>query len=115
MESADVVVIGGGIAGLTCAMGLRGSGLRVVVLERDDLLGGRARSWVDDTTGDPVHVGPHIFLDQYPNFFALLDACGTRDRVVWEKDGAFVTMVDGRREIRIRRSPLPAPYHYVPS
>lgn len=111
----DVVVVGGGIAGLTCAMGLRASGLRVVVLEGDERLGGRASSWTCPVTGDPLHIGPHIFLDSYPNFFALLDACGTRDRVVWEQDGAFVTMVDGRHEIPIRRSGLPAPFHYVPS
>lgn len=114
-KTVDVLVIGGGIAGLTCAMGLRGSGLRTMVVEGDKRLGGRASSWTDPVTGDPLHIGPHIFLDQYPNFFALLDACGTRDRVVWEQDGCFVTMVDGRREIPIRRSPLPAPYHYVPS
>lgn len=115
LETTEVLVVGGGIAGLTCAMGLRASGLRTTVLERDGRLGGRASSWTDPVTGDPLHIGPHIFLDQYPNFFALLDACGTRDRVVWEQDGRFVTMVDGRREIPIRRSALPAPYHYVPS
>lgn len=115
METADVIVVGGGIAGLTCAMGLRGAGLRTIVLEADVRLGGRASSWNDPITGDPVHIGPHIFLDQYPNFFALLDACGTRDRVVWEQDGAFVTMVDGQQEVSIRRSGLPAPYHFVPS
>lgn len=115
MQSVDVLIVGGGIAGLTCAMGLRGTGLRTMVLEGDERLGGRASSWTDPVTGDPVHIGPHIFLDQYPNFFALLDACGTRDKVVWEQDGCFVTMVDGRREIPIRASGLPAPYHYVPS
>jgi 15-cis-phytoene desaturase len=115
MESFDVVVVGGGIAGLTCAMGLRESGLRAIVLEADQRLGGRASSWIEPVTGDSIHIGPHIFLDQYPNLFALLDACGTRDRVVWEQDGSFVTMVDGQREIPIRRSGFPAPYHYVPS
>jgi 15-cis-phytoene desaturase len=114
-ETFDVVVVGGGIAGLTTAIGLRDAALRTIVLERDALLGGRASSWADPVTGDPVHIGPHIFLDQYPNFFALLDVCGTRDRVVWEQDGAFVTMVDGERAIPIRRSGLPPPYHYVPS
>ncbi len=40
----DVVVVGGGLAGLTTAMGLRDSGLGVVVVEREPILGGRARS-----------------------------------------------------------------------
>ena len=34
MESCDVLVVGGGPAGSSCAWGLRGSGLDVVVLDR---------------------------------------------------------------------------------
>ncbi len=64
---ADVVIAGGGLAGLTCAVGLLGSGLRVLVIEREPILGGRARSWADPATGDPVAVGPHIFISEYPN------------------------------------------------
>lgn len=108
-------MIGGGLAGLSCAVALRDAGLRVLVLEADSMLGGRAASWTDATTGDPVHIGPHIFLNHYPNMLALLDTVGTRDKVVWQGDGRFLTMVDGQREIPIEASPWPAPYHYVPS
>ena len=108
----DVIVIGGESPGLPAPWG-SGPGLRVIVLEGDTTRR-RASSWTCPVTGDPLHIGPHIFLDSYPNFFAFLDECGTRDRAR-EQDGAFVTMVDGQREIPIRRSGLPAPYHYVPS
>lgn len=111
----DVVVIGGGLAGLTCAVGLLDSGLRVIVLERDAILGGRAASWTDATTGDAVSIGPHIFLNQYHNMFKLLDRLGTRERVVWQADKRFLTMVEGQRQIVIRNSILPPPYHFVPS
>ena len=60
----DVAIVGGGIAGLTCAFALRDSGLRVTVLEAASQPFGRAASWVDDVTGDPVDVGPHIFLTE---------------------------------------------------
>ncbi|MDC0716309.1 hydroxysqualene dehydroxylase [Nannocystis bainbridge] len=105
----DVVILGGGIAGLTCAVGLLGSGLRLVVLERDRLLGGRARSWADPTTGDPVHVGPHIVTNYYPNFFRLLERLGTADRVVWGPEEVLYTMFDGERAVELRRSSLPPP------
>jgi 15-cis-phytoene desaturase len=115
MQEVDVAIVGGGIAGLVTAVGLRGTGLRVAVFERDAILGGRARSWTDAKTGDPVHVGPHIFLSHYPNFLALLDRCGTAEKIVWEESGRFLTMMDGEREIPISSSPLPPPYHYAPS
>jgi 15-cis-phytoene desaturase len=111
---ADVVVIGGGLAGLTCAMGLRGSGVKVIVVEQENILGGRARSWTDTTTGDPVPIGPHIFASEYSNMLKLLDLLGTRDRVVWQKR-QFITMVEGQHRIRMHMSPLPAPFHFVPS
>ncbi len=115
-QQVDVVVIGGGLAGLTTAVGLRDSGLKVVVVERDTILGGRARSWTDQKTGDPVHIGPHIFLDTcYRNMFRLLELLGTRDKIVWEKDGRFITMADGTRTTVIKSSFLPPPYHFVPS
>lgn len=110
----DVVVVGGGLAGLTCAVGLRDSGLGLVVLEGGETLGGRARSWDDPRTGDPIDIGPHIFLSEYPNTLKLLGLLGTRDRVVWQKD-RFITMLSGRRRVEMKMSALPPPFHFIPS
>src|SRR2546421_1266934 len=99
MSETDVLILGGGLAGLTIAVGLRRSGLRVTIVERDRILGGRARSWRDAKTGDPIHVGPHILLTEYPNFLRLLSILGTRSRVVWQSRERFITMVKGRRRI----------------
>lgn len=41
MESADVIVLGAGLAGLRCAQGLRRAGAKVLVLERSRRPGGR--------------------------------------------------------------------------
>src|SRR5690606_11519847 len=43
VESADAVVVGAGVAGLTAARSLRARGLRVVVLEAADVPGGPVR------------------------------------------------------------------------
>lgn len=68
-EQADVVVVGGGIAGLITARELGRSGLRVVVLEARDRLGGRV--WTDHRLGRDLELGgawvhwaqPHVWSE----------------------------------------------------
>ncbi|HYN67315.1 MAG TPA: NAD(P)/FAD-dependent oxidoreductase [Ornithinibacter sp.] len=70
-----VVVVGGGIAGLTAALGLAERGVRVTVLEREARLGGRVRSWpVDLGDGERGEMsrGFHAFFRQYYNLRAVL-------------------------------------------
>lgn len=111
---ADVVVVGGGLAGITCAVGLAQQGLEICLVERGRRLGGRARSWIDEVTGDPVHIGPHILLSEYPNMLKLLDMLGTGDRVVWQED-SLLTFAEGTRAVDTTLWPLGAPFHLLPS
>jgi phytoene dehydrogenase-like protein len=55
--SCDVVVVGGGLAGLAAAAFAARAGLRIRVLERSAHLGGRART--RDQDGFLFNVGPH--------------------------------------------------------
>ncbi len=110
----DTLIVGGGLAGLACAVALADRGVDVIVAERSHRLGGRAGSVLDAATGDLVDVGPHVLLTAYPNMLHLLDLLGTRDRIVWDRD-QLITLVDQRRLMRIRPSMLPAPFHLLPS
>ncbi|WP_286175933.1 FAD-dependent oxidoreductase [Arthrobacter sp. NEB 688] len=70
-----VVVVGGGIAGLTAALGLAERGVRVTLLERDDRLGGRVAAWpvaLPDGSGSSMSRGFHAFFRQYYNLRAVL-------------------------------------------
>ncbi|HET6967831.1 MAG TPA: FAD-dependent oxidoreductase [Ornithinibacter sp.] len=74
-SARHVVVVGGGIAGLTAALGLAERGIRVTLLEREAALGGRVRSWpVDLGGGEPARMsrGFHAFFRQYYNLRAVL-------------------------------------------
>ena len=55
MSTYDVVVLGSGIAGLSAALAAREAGLKPVLLEKSDLLGGGTTNsyglvWVGETT-----------------------------------------------------------------
>lgn len=54
-QEADVLVLGAGIAGIAAAGALRSRGLRVIVLEGRDRIGGRI--WTDRSLGGPVDLG----------------------------------------------------------
>ncbi len=61
----DVIVIGGGLSGLSTAVDLTSRGLSVFVLERNQHLGGRAYSFVDDKTGEEIDNGQHLLMGCY--------------------------------------------------
>lgn len=70
-------VIGGGVAGLVAAFGLRDRGAAVVLLESRRWLGGRAFSSADPATGWMLDNGPHVMLGCYRAMRALLRRLGT--------------------------------------
>jgi carotenoid phi-ring synthase / carotenoid chi-ring synthase len=73
-SSKPVVVAGGGIAGLAAAVGLAERGVPVIMIEPQDQLGGRVRSWPVTHGDDHVTMsrGFHAFFLQYYNLRALL-------------------------------------------
>jgi squalene-associated FAD-dependent desaturase len=113
-RDADVLIIGGGLAGLSCALGLLHAGLRIQLVEASPNWGGRARSCTDERTGDRIDIGPHVILTEYPNFRWLLRTLGTEGEIVWERD-KVLTLVSERHVTTIRSRPLPAPLHLFPS
>ena len=56
-QQNDVIVIGGGVAGLAVATFLAGQGKSVRLLEQSHALGGRARTKQQD--GFYLNIGPH--------------------------------------------------------
>ncbi|MFI7601759.1 NAD(P)/FAD-dependent oxidoreductase [Actinoplanes sp. NPDC049681] len=67
----DVVVVGAGIAGLSCARALAGAGVRVRVLERGRVVGGRLAS--RRYGGRYADIGAAYFVADDPDFAALAE------------------------------------------
>lgn len=70
-DAADVVVVGAGVAGLSCARDLTAAGLDCRVVEASDGVGGRVRT--DEVDGFLLDRGFQILLTAYPEVRARLD------------------------------------------
>jgi protoporphyrinogen/coproporphyrinogen III oxidase len=73
----DVLVVGGGLAGISAALELQRHGRRVMVVERAAHLGGKAGS--TQTSSGSFPTGPTSFNGRYPAFWRLLELLGLSD------------------------------------
>ena len=71
MATDDVLIVGGGLAGLCCAGKLRQAGVPFQLFEAADAVGGRIRTDVVD--GFRLDRGFQVFLDSYPEARDVLD------------------------------------------
>lgn len=71
MDKYDVIIVGGGIAGLTAAVHLQNEGLNICLLEGSDRVGGRMKT--DQIEGFLLDRGFQVLLTAYPEAQNLLD------------------------------------------
>lgn len=60
----DVAILGGGSAGTFAALNLRERGLRVLVIERSERLGGHCETYRDPASGAAIDIGVIVFPDE---------------------------------------------------
>lgn len=70
-EEDQALIIGAGVAGLSCGLRLHKAGIPFTILEASDGVGGRVRS--DKVQGFILDRGFQIFLTSYPEAKAVLD------------------------------------------
>ena len=109
-EPKRVIVMGGGLAGLSTAKHLVDAGHIPILLEARSLLGGKVAAWTDED-GDVTETGLHVFFGAYPNAMTLFKELGIEDRLQW-KDHAMIFACPGsaKKEFSTFDFPeLPAP------
>lgn len=109
-EPKRVLVIGGGLAGLSTAKHLVDAGHIPIVLEARSLLGGKVAAWRDED-GDVTETGLHVFFGAYPNAMTIFKELDIEDRLQW-KDHAMIFAKPGSKKREFSTfdfPPLPAP------
>jgi squalene-associated FAD-dependent desaturase len=110
---ARVVVVGGGLAGLSAALRCADAGARVTLFESRTRLGGA--TWSTPHRGLEVDNGQHVFLRCCESYLAFLARLGVRDRALLQPRLAVPVAAPGRPLAWIRRDALPAPAHLARS
>lgn len=117
----DTIIIGGGVAGLTAALHLAERGLKPLILEADERVGGRLSGKDEIVINDwhfPNEHGVHGVWSSYLNLKSMLRRHGIIDQLIPAREeqwiyrtGSFI----GRAPVGsvIRNSALPAPLHYI--
>jgi len=112
MSSKSVIVIGGGLAGLSAAVALAEAGYRITLLEKRPFLGGRATSYVLPS-GDRVDNCQHVTLGCCTNLDDFYKRAGAGGKIRFY-DRLIFSSPDGHRG-EMHSSWLPAPLHVSPS
>ena len=115
MEGSEVVVVGGGLAGLTAALDLAEAGVATALVERRPFVGGKTYSF--DDGGVELDNGQHIYLRCCTAYLDLIERLGLSD-CVRTQPRLRVPVLDpatGRMSpiaaASIAGVPLPAPLH----
>jgi squalene-associated FAD-dependent desaturase len=116
-QEPRVVVIGGGLAGITAAIALAESGAQVTLLEARPRLGGATCSFTRD--GLTVDTGQHIFLGCCSAYRGLLGKLGMTAHAPLQDRFDVTVLAPGPagepRTARLRRTALPGPLHMLPA
>lgn len=107
----SVIVAGGGLAGIACALRLADHGVRVTLVESRKRLGGRATSFTDPRTGETLDNCQHVVLGCCRNYLRLCTRLGVRDCIHFEARQTWIEA--GGRRSTIQPGALPAPSHYL--
>jgi len=111
--SARVVVIGGGLAGITAAIALASGGAQVTLLEARPRLGGATSSFTRD--GLVIDTGQHIYLGCCSAYRGLLGKLGMTAHAPLQDRFDVTVLAPGRPAARLRRTALPGPLHMLPA
>ncbi len=111
-----VAIVGGGLAGMATAVALRrtDANLDITLFEAKRVTGGRAGSFTDAASGQPVDYCQHVAMGCCAHLIEMLTYCGLHDPFVRSSELWFHHPQHAPSRFAAARF-LPAPLHLLPT
>ncbi len=109
----DIIIIGGGVSGLSAAVELCALGHKVILLEQRQNCGGRVYSFIDPITGDSVDNGQHLMLGCYHATRRYLRLIGSEHLISLQSTLKIEFLHPSQHPISFKCPTIPAPLHLL--
>ncbi len=98
MMQNDVVVVGGGISGLSLAFYCVQAGMKTTILEKNETTGGSFASPQYSANGKKfwLELGAHTCYSSYQNLLEIIESCGMKDAIIPRAKVPFTLFMDGK-------------------
>jgi squalene-associated FAD-dependent desaturase len=110
----NIVILGGGLSGLSAARRLLDHGYCVTLVEKRPFLGGRAFSFRDGQEGVEVDNGQHVFLGCCAYYLDFLDAIGATDKTYMQPRLRTEVVLNGKSGV-LSSTPMLGRLHLLTS
>jgi protoporphyrinogen oxidase len=97
MNKYDIVIIGAGISGLSLAHYCAREGLKTLVIEKSERVGGTLHSHrFDNADRFWIELGAHTCYNSYRNLIEIVEGCAIVNQIVCREKVPFKMLVDNR-------------------
>jgi len=109
MKEHDVVVVGGGISGLSLAWYCAAAGMKTALLEKNSEVGGSFASPRYTSTGKSfwLELGAHTCYSSYQNLLDIVEGCGISNTIIPRAKVPFSLMIDGQVKSLVSQLNIP--------
>ncbi|NTU53218.1 MAG: FAD-dependent oxidoreductase [Chlorobiaceae bacterium] len=98
MAQQEVVIIGGGISGLSMAFYCSQAGMKTTLIEKESVVGGSFASSQYASNSDKFwfEMGAHTCYSSYQNLLGIVESCGIADTIIPREKVPFTLLKDGK-------------------